>query len=152
MTNVETPRHEPLPISGHLSPTKPTSRRTTLQPPSLREPLLRHRDTWSHAGVPLSARPSPLLPVLTRGRRATLCWTRSFTARSANPTPSSAILLPPLNIPGRMPGGAATQGDYLPVPPPSREAQSPLSILPPPPTEVGGPGGRHLGEGGGYPG
>uniref|UniRef100_A0A8C6III5 Uncharacterized protein n=1 Tax=Mus spicilegus TaxID=10103 RepID=A0A8C6III5_MUSSI len=134
MTNGETPGYESLALNEHLSPTKPTSgqvpilkarptavetQRSPLQPPPLREPLLRHRDTSSHVGVPLPARPSALPPVLTRGRRATLCWTRSFTARSANPTPSSAVMLPPLNIPQRMPGGPATHRDHLPVPPPS---------------------------------
>lgn len=58
--------------------------------------------THSYAGVPLltaAAHRPHAVPFLTRGRRATACCTRSFTARRANATPSSADMLPALHIP-----------------------------------------------------
>lgn len=58
--------------------------------------------THSYAGVPLltaAAHRPHAVPLLTRGRRATACCTRSFTVRRANATPSSADMLPALHIP-----------------------------------------------------
>lgn len=85
-------------LSGALKPQQTPGRGPR---PSGRPPL-RHRDDLlpRRCSPPQSGRaPSPRSPFLTRGRRATACWTRSFTARSANPTPSSADMPPALHIP-----------------------------------------------------
>uniref|UniRef100_A0A8C7EPW3 Uncharacterized protein n=1 Tax=Neovison vison TaxID=452646 RepID=A0A8C7EPW3_NEOVI len=101
-------------LAGALQPA-PTPRQLDVSRPARRPPL-RHRDDPFPRRCPLlkvAAHCPRAVSLLTRGRRATACCTRSFTARNANPTPSSADMLPALHIPRDLHRG-------FPVPPSSR--------------------------------
>uniref|UniRef100_A0A8D2EQ68 Uncharacterized protein n=1 Tax=Theropithecus gelada TaxID=9565 RepID=A0A8D2EQ68_THEGE len=109
--------------------------RSPASPPSPR-PLCVTVTTHSHAGVPLlkaAAHRPHAASFLTRGRRATACCTRSFTARNAHPTPSSADMLPALHIPREptpSPRPLAALGTHhLPVPPSSRRVNQSLLTI-----------------------
>lgn len=87
-------------LAGALQPAPPPRQLDGSLPAG--RPPLRHRDDPFPGRCPLlraAAHRPHAVSLLTRGRRATACCTRSFTARNANPTPSSADMLPALHIP-----------------------------------------------------